>query len=108
MWAWLLHRITGLGLLLYVLEFHAILAITLLLRGEEAYNAMLSMFMFHPIFKVLNTLLLAAVYYHILNGARLLLHDIGIGVNVNTTKKMFRICLFVSAGLWVSTVSFIL
>ncbi|MFQ6122284.1 MAG: succinate dehydrogenase, cytochrome b556 subunit [Dehalococcoidales bacterium] len=108
MWAWLLHRITGFYLLFYILQFHAILVITLILRGEEAFNAMLGMLMGHPVFKVLNVLLLAALYYHGLNGIRLLLHDMGIGVNVNTTQKAFRICLFVSAGLWVSTVSFIL
>lgn len=108
MWAWLLHRVTGFYLLFYILQFHAILVGALLLRGEEAFNAMLALLMYHPLFKVLNALLLAAIYYHILNGARLLLHDIGIGVNVNTTKKMFRICLVVSAVLWVSTVSFIL
>lgn len=107
-WAWLLHRITGFYLLFYILQFHAILISTLLFRGEEAFDAMLALLMFHPVFKVLNALLLAAVYYHILNGIRLLLHDMGIGVNINTTQKAFRICLFVSAGLWVSTVSFIL
>lgn len=108
MWAWLLHRITGFCLLFYILQFHAILVITLLLRGEEAFNAMLAMLMYHPIFKVLNALMLAAVCYHIVNGARLLLHDIGIGVNVNATQKAFLICLVVSAVLWLSTVFFIL
>ncbi|MFC1977356.1 succinate dehydrogenase, cytochrome b556 subunit [Chloroflexota bacterium] len=108
MWAWLLHRITGLGLLFYIFQIHVILVSTLLFKGEEAFHMMLALLMFNPIFKFLNMLLLAAFYYHSLNGIRLLLHDIGIGVNVNSTKRVFRICLLVSAGLWVSTVYFIL
>lgn len=104
MWAWLLHRITGLGLLFYIILFHVILMSTLLLRGEEAFYAMLALLMFNPIFKFLNMLLLAAFYYHSMNGFRLLLHDIGIGIDVKDTKRIFRICLFGSAGLWVFTV----
>ena len=107
-WAWLLHRITGLFLLLYAFLFHAILISTLLLRGTEAFYEMLVLLIFNPIFKFLNMLLLAALYYHSLNGIRLSLHDIGIGVNVNSTKRLFRICLFLSASLWFSTVYFML
>jgi succinate dehydrogenase / fumarate reductase cytochrome b subunit len=104
LWAWLLHRLTGLSLLFYIFQLHVILVATLLLRGEEAFHMMLALFMFNPIFKFLNMLLLAAFYYHGLNGFRLLLHDIGIGVSINSTKRIFRICLLVSAGLWSSTV----
>ena len=107
-WAWLLHRITGICLLFYVLQYHVILVSALLSEGEDAFNAILAILMFHPVFKALNTLLLAALYYHFLNGTRLLLHDMGIGVNVNTTRRAFVICLFGSVGLWISTVSFVL
>ncbi|MFC2041294.1 succinate dehydrogenase, cytochrome b556 subunit [Chloroflexota bacterium] len=106
MWAWLLHRVTGLALLFYIIVFHVILFTTLLLRGEETFHVMLALLMFNPIFKFLNILLLAAFYYHSLNGVRLLLHDIGIGVDIRSTKRVFRICLFVSAGLWFSTVAY--
>ena len=107
-WAWLLHRITGFSLLLYILQFHVILMTTLLLRGEEAFQSTLALLMFNPIFKTLNAVLLAALYYHSLNGIRVLLHDIGIGVSIDSTKKVFRICLFASVILWISTVSFVL
>lgn len=107
-WAWLLHRGTGLFLLLYVFLFHSILVGSLLIRGGEAFHAMLALLIFSPVFKFLNMLLLAALYYHGLNGIRLLLHDIGIAVDVNSTKRLFRVCLFLSAGLWFSTLYFML
>ncbi len=108
MWAWLLNRITGVGLLLYLFQLHVILVITLLVSGEDDFHAMLTLFMFNPVFKIVNTLLLAAFYYHSLNGLRLLLHDLGILVDVKSTKKVFRLCLFAAATLWASTAYFML
>ncbi len=108
MWAWLLNRITGISLLLYIFQLHVIMVVTLLARGEEGFHAMLTLFMFNPVFKILNALLLAAFYYHSLNGFRLLLHDAGILVDIKNTKRVFRVCLLLAAVLWASTVYFIL
>ncbi len=108
MWAWLLNRITGVGILLYLLQLHVIMVITLLLSGEDSFHAMLTLFMFNPVFKILNALLLAAFYYHSLNGFRLLLHDAGILVDIKNTKRVFRACLLLAATLWAATVYFML
>lgn len=99
MWAWLLHRVTGLGLAFYIF-LHIALMGTSLLRGENAFDATLSVLMGKPIFELLDMLLLAAVLYHGLNGIRILLFDMGIGVAVATQKVFFWVSMGISAVLW--------
>ncbi len=99
MWAWLIHRVTGLGLAFY-LFLHITLMSTSLLRGENAFDATLSVLMGKPVFELLDTLLLAAVLYHCLNGIRILLFDMGIGVGVATQKVFFWVSMGISAVLW--------
>ena len=41
-WAWILHRVTGLGLTLYILVH--IVALTGLLKGEAAFNEEMALF----------------------------------------------------------------
>ena len=104
MWAWLIHRITGLGLLLYIF-LHIALMSTSLLRGEKAFDATLSVLMGTSVFELLDTLLLAAVLYHGFNGIRILLFDMGIGIRVGTQKILFWISMGISAVLWLWAVA---
>jgi succinate dehydrogenase / fumarate reductase cytochrome b subunit len=104
MWAWLIHRITGLGLLLYIF-LHIALMSTSLLRGEKAFDTTLSVLMGTPVFELLDTLLLAAVLYHSFNGIRILLFDMGIGIRVGTQKIFFWISMGISAVLWLWAVA---
>jgi succinate dehydrogenase / fumarate reductase cytochrome b subunit len=104
MWAWILHRITGLGLLFY-LFLHTALMSTSLLRGEKAFDATLSVLMGNPLFELLDALLLAAVLYHSFNGIRILLFDMGIGIGLETQKILFWISTGISAVLWLGVVS---
>lgn len=99
MWAWVLHRITGLGLVFYII-LHTILMAGSLLSGKEDFDSTLSILMGHPVFEFLDTLLLGTVLYHGLNGIRILLFDIGIGVRVRTQKNLFWIFMGVGAILW--------
>lgn len=99
MWAWILHRITGLGLVFYIL-LHTILMGVSLLSGKKGFDATLSVLMGHPLFELLDTLLLGAVLYHAFNGIRILLFDVGIGMSVNSQKNIFRIFMGVAAILW--------
>lgn len=99
MWAWILHRITGLGLVFYIL-LHTILMSVSLLSGKESFNATLSLLMGHPVFELLDTLLLGAVLYHGFNGIRILLFDVGIGVSVKSQKRLFGIFMGMAAILW--------
>ena len=100
MWAWLLHRLTGIGLVSYIF-LHIALMSSSLLRGQEAFNTMLSVLMGHPLFELLDTLLLGAVLYHSFNGIRILLFDLGIGIDISTQKITFWVFMAVAAIVWV-------
>ena len=69
--AWLLHRLTGLGLVLYiVLHIWGLKA----LSNREAYNELIAGY-HAPIFKIGEFGLWIAVVYHMLNGLRIVLID---------------------------------
>jgi len=99
MWAWILHRITGLGLVFYIL-LHTILMGISLLSGKEGFDATLSVLMDNPVFELLDIVLLGAVLYHGFNGIRILLFDVGIGISIKSQKNIFRIFMGVAAILW--------
>jgi succinate dehydrogenase / fumarate reductase, cytochrome b subunit len=71
-WSWILHRLTGLGvfvfLLLHILDTAAIG------WGPNAYNAMAALYR-APVFRVGEVLLAGAVLYHALNGLRICVMD---------------------------------
>ena len=71
MFAWMLHRLSGLALVGYlVVHIWGLKAIT----NPDAYNALITSY-HAPIFKVGEFLLLGAVIYHALNGLRIVLID---------------------------------
>lgn len=72
-YVWAIHRITGL-LLLAFLIFH-LFTLSSILRGEVAYNQILS-FMEFPMLKVGEIMLLWVVLFHSLNGFRLILFNL--------------------------------
>ena len=104
MWAWVLHRLTGLGLVLYLL-IHIVLMGLSLLRGEEAFDAALSVLMGNRFFGLLEILLLAAVLYHGFNGIRILLFDMGLGIGVRAQKIIFWVFMGMAAILWLWSVA---
>lgn len=75
-WAYILNRITGLGLTLY-LVLHLI-ALSQLAQGPQAYNAFVA-FAKNPFIKVGEMLVIAAGMIHGLNGVRIALNSFGIG-----------------------------
>lgn len=73
MWAWLLHRASGLGILLFLL-LH-IFDIFVLGFGPETFDRLL--FLYRAAWaRALEVLLLFGVLFHALNGTRLLLQDL--------------------------------
>ena len=72
MWSWLLHRITGLGILLFLLVH--IVDIALLNFGPDVYNEGIAFFGI-GIIRVISLLLIGAVLYHSFNGVRIILID---------------------------------
>jgi succinate dehydrogenase / fumarate reductase cytochrome b subunit len=99
MWAFVLHRITGLGLVFYIL-LHTILMGSSLLSGKEDFDATLAVLMGNPVFEVLDIMLLGAVLYHGFNGIRILLFDMGIGISISSQRNIFRIFMGAAAILW--------
>lgn len=73
MWAWVLHRLTGLGVLLF-LAAH-IFETFLLALGPEVYNEAIATYK-TPFFRVAEVGLLFAVLYHAINGIRVTVQDL--------------------------------
>ena len=83
MFAWILHRLTGVALVGYLMiHIWGLKAIT----NPDAYNALITGY-HSPIFKVGEFLLLGAVIYHALNGLRIVLIDF-VGWSPNQ-KRLF-------------------
>src|SRR5690349_1720541 len=68
------HRLSGLGLLAYMV-LH-IVETANRMRGEEAWAGLMALFASPP-FKVIEYLLFAAAVFHAMNGVRLLLTELG-------------------------------
>ncbi len=72
MWSWLLHRVTGVAVLLFLLVH--IVDITMLGFGPTIYNNALSVFA-TPLVRFFSLALIASVLYHSFNGLRILIID---------------------------------
>lgn len=99
--AWLLHRITGIFLVVYML-IH-IVVVGQGARGQEAFNTALA-WVQQPLFVFLDAGLAGVVAFHALNGLRLVSFDVGWGIRWQ--KPLFWISLVASAliflgSLWV-------
>ena len=68
------HRLSGLGLITYMV-LH-IVETANRMRGEEAWAGLMALFASPP-FKVIEYLLFAAAVFHAMNGVRLLLTELG-------------------------------
>lgn len=71
-WSWALHRITGVGVLVF-LCLH-ILDTFLIILGPAHYNAIIALYRL-PLFRVMEVGLFASVLFHALNGVRIILMD---------------------------------
>lgn len=75
-YAYILHRLTGLGILLYFLMHIVVTS----LRATGKYVWLKGEFFDHSIFKVGEFLVFVAFAYHALNGIRLVLVELGFAV----------------------------
>ena len=70
--SWALHRLTGLGVLLFLLIHIA--DIYVIGYGPEEFDSLL--FIYHSLgFRLMEVMLVAALYYHAINGVRIILID---------------------------------
>jgi succinate dehydrogenase / fumarate reductase cytochrome b subunit len=98
MWAWILFRISGLVLAAYL--FVHIWVISQGRAGGADRLDGLFEFFDKPFLVFLDSVLVAAVLYHALNGVRVILMDFGVGIRQH--KLIFWICMIVAAAaVWV-------
>jgi succinate dehydrogenase / fumarate reductase cytochrome b subunit len=97
MWAWMLFRISGL-----ILAGYLFVHIWVISQGRASGPQQLNdLFKFFdkPFLVFLDFMLVAAVMYHALNGVRIVLMDLGIGIRQH--KVVFWVCMAVAAAsLW--------
>jgi succinate dehydrogenase / fumarate reductase, cytochrome b subunit len=72
MWTWMLHRVTGLGILLFLILHVADTA--LVVYRPDWYDHALGLYK-HPLFRVGEVAIFFSVLYHALNGMRIVIQD---------------------------------
>jgi succinate dehydrogenase / fumarate reductase, cytochrome b subunit len=92
MWAWLLFRIAGIVLVVYLFAHIGVIS-TARLGGRSTLNSAFDLFD-HPLFVLLDLLLVWAVLFHALNGVRILLMDFGLGIHRH--KAVFWGCMAIA------------
>ena len=105
MFSWLFHRISGLGILLFLL-LH-IVDITLLGFGRTVYNDALTIFSTWYV-RTATLFLVAAVFYHAYNGVRIILVDFWPVLGTKYQQVMFYIVLAASVVSWVPFAIFVM
>lgn len=104
MWLWVLHRLTGVGILAFL--FLHIADTYLVGLGSTYYNDLV--FLYHePPFRVLEWVLVGAVLYHGLNGLRVIVIDFW-DKALNYHKTLFQITLVAFFVLWLPAGYFML
>jgi succinate dehydrogenase / fumarate reductase cytochrome b subunit len=94
MTAWILHRLSGVALVIYlVLHIWGLRALT----DRAAYNELIAKY-HAPIFKLGEFFLLAAVVYHAMNGLRIVLIDL-LGWSPNQKRLFWTLSLVALALL---------
>jgi len=94
-WAWILHRLAGLGLIFY-LTLH-IWVINSLTLGEEKFNQVMR-FLNSPVFKILEVGLWGIILFHAFNGVRIVIVDYYKGSLAH--KKLFWVLIAIAFVLW--------
>lgn len=103
-WSWLLHRWTGIAVLLFLL-IH-IVDITLIGFGPTIYNDALNVFDTAPA-RIMSTGLIAALLYHAFNGVRIIIIDFW-PAGYKFQRQMFYTVLVVTILCFVPIAYFVL
>ncbi|HZT70066.1 MAG TPA: succinate dehydrogenase, cytochrome b556 subunit [Terriglobia bacterium] len=100
--AWLLHRLTGIGVFVFLLAH--IIDTAMIGWGPAYYNEAMALYR-HPVFRVGEAVLAGAVLYHALNGVRIIIMDFR-PETMSAQKKLFYavvaafIVIFVPAAIY--------
>ncbi len=96
MWAYALNRITGIGLVVY-LYLHLVV-LSLLAQGAAGWDAFIALAK-TPLFLALDVILLVGLLIHGLNGLRVTLNALNIGVAAQKQLFVVVIALVILLGL---------
>ena len=96
MWAWILHRLTGLGVMFFLI-WH-ILDIFLMAFGADEFNKFLVIYKAAP-FRVLEIFLVFSVIFHAFNGARVIVLDF-VPRAMDYEAELFWVVLGASLVIW--------
>lgn len=96
MWAWVGHRLTGLVLVAYVFLHLSFISTASMAEGGADFDALMETTS-QPLFVAMDFLLVVVVIYHAMNGFRVVLFDLGIGIR--RQKLVFWITMAVAAVL---------
>ena len=101
-WSWLLHRITGIGVFLFLLAH--ILDTAMIGWGPRIYNETMAIYR-HPLFRIGEVILAGAVLYHALNGVRIIIIDFWPESNAAQKKYFYAVVvlfalIFVPAAIY--------
>lgn len=80
MWAWVLFRISGVILAFYLLVHIVVISTGHWSADSKTLNDLMEFFD-KPLLVILDLALVVAVLYHALNGVRIILMDLGIGIH---------------------------
>ncbi len=94
--AFALNRLTAIGLTVYLFLHLAVLS--LLVRGPESWDSFVALAK-HPLFLLLDVVLLFGVVYHLANGIRVAL--VGMGIGHPRHKTMFYVLVGIALVLFV-------
>ena len=100
MWAWIFHKFTGWVLIGYLFTHIAVLSTAI--TGPEAYNTTIQGLESLAVVRLLEVGLLAVAVFHILNGVRLLMVDLGLGLEAQ--DKSFYASLIITGAITVASV----
>lgn len=98
MWAWVGHRLTGLALVAYVFLHLSFISTASMAEGGADFDALMEITS-QPLFVAMDFLLVIVVIYHAMNGMRVVLFDLGIGIR--RQKLVFWVTMAVAAVLTV-------
>nr|MBN1228172.1 succinate dehydrogenase, cytochrome b556 subunit [Anaerolineae bacterium] len=97
-WAFALNRLTGLGLVVYLLLHLVVLSI--LLQGEAGWDKFIALAR-HPLFLLMDVVLIFGILFHGLNGIRVAL--VGMGIGVRSHKALFWILMVIALAALVTS-----
>jgi succinate dehydrogenase / fumarate reductase cytochrome b subunit len=96
MWAWVGHRLTGIALVVYVFLHLSFISTASLGDGEASFDDLMATTS-QPLFVLMDFVLVIVVIYHAVNGLRVVLFDMGIGIK--RQKLVFLIAMVIAAVL---------